>query len=119
MVNRDRRRLRPVGDSETPPSEVIGRLLPEPETPGDDTPAPAAEPDAAPETTGSPAPDDAPAKPKPPDSDREETRRAAIIAAPYQRDQIGRTLADFGIETAYRAGFHGTRLPLYTAGSLL
>ncbi len=106
-----RRRLRPVGDDETPLSAAIERLLPEPagDPPADEDAAEATAPDG----------DAAPPGPAADHADGDELRRAEIIPVQFQRGQRVQTLKDFGGLTAYRAGFHGVRaVPVYLPGSL-
>lgn len=112
------RRLRPVGDADTPLSDTIERMLPGDPEPVDDPPAQAAdtEPGATQEETA-PDGDDTPAKPKT-GGVREEAQRAAIIPGiPGQRWQATKD----GLELAgYRTAFHGIRaVPLYTPGALV
>jgi S-DNA-T family DNA segregation ATPase FtsK/SpoIIIE len=116
MVTPSRRRgLRPVGDGDTPPADVIGRLLPgppEPEPGAAPPPEPSGETDAG-------AVADEPGKPDPA-GEHGEARRAAIIPAPFQSGQRLQTARDFAELNAYRAGFHGIRLPfVYLPGSLV
>lgn len=117
-----RRRLRPVSDSDTPPAEVIGRMLPADDTPAADTPEPAADtgPASTPDEPARPGDDaDAPAKTEAGSPGHDEARRAAIVPVPFQRGQRLRTARDFAELSAYRAGFHGLRAPfVYAPGSL-
>ncbi len=95
----------------TPDRPRVVPLRPAPEP--DETPLP-----AVPETeaAGTPAPDDTR---RPDRGDPDETRRAAIIPAPFQRGQRVQTVRDFAGLSAYRAGFHGIRLPVvYAPGSV-
>lgn len=114
------RRLRPVGDDDTPPlSDAIERLLPGDPEPQDDTPPQADDtsPDGTQETPPSDATGgDAPAKPKT-GGVREEAQRAAIIpGVPGQRWQATKD----GLElAAYRSAFHGIRaVYAYPPGAL-
>ena len=62
---------------------------------------------------------EAPAKPqKPAVADPDGQRRARIVPVQFGADQRRQTVRDFAELTAYRAGFHGLRLPfVYAPGS--
>lgn len=60
-----------------------------------------------------PAPDPGKTTPPPAAEDAAPAKRAAIIPAPLAPGQWRQTVKDFGVETAWRAGFHGLRAPWY------
>lgn len=73
-----------------------------------------AEPNA--DEPGGDAPE--PGQPKPAPADSEDKRRAAIVPAHLGPDQWRQTLKDFAELNAYRARFHGLRVPfVYAPGS--
>lgn len=111
MVNRERYRgrVRPAM-----------RLIPTDADPGETEAPETGVPEAA-DAEEPVKPEDAPVKPpKPTPIDPDEQRRAKIIPDHFSSEQRWQTVKDFAELNAYRAQYHGVRLPfVYAPGSVL